>query len=80
MIQVHRRIEMIRNLLLKLMALVFVFGVTMAPAMADSDKHDRDDHKSSKYDKKKNHDGDDEDYDNDDEQDHEDHNKHPEKY
>ncbi|NOR73508.1 MAG: hypothetical protein GQ467_06535, partial [Mariprofundaceae bacterium] len=56
---------MIRNLLLKLMALVFVFGVSMTPAMADSDKHDRDDHKSSKYEKrdydKKKHDRDDDD-------------------
>jgi len=59
--------------------LAFVFGVTMAPAMADSDKHDRDDHKSSKYDKKKHHDDDDDD-DDDVEKEHEDHNKHPEKY
>jgi len=43
---------MIRNLLLKLMALVFVFGVTAAPAMADSDKRDRDDYKPYKHDKK----------------------------
>ncbi len=72
---------MIRNLLLKLMALVFVFGVSMTPAMADSDKHDRDDHKSSKYDKKK-YDSDDDDKDDDDkgDVDHDDHNKHPEKY
>ena len=81
---------MIRNLLLKLMALAFVFGVTMTPAMADSDKRDsapkppkhfKSDHDKKDHDKK-NHDKKIYKYtdDKDDDEDHEDHNRHPENY
>jgi hypothetical protein len=75
---------MIRNLLLKLMALAFVLGVTMTPAMADSYKHDRD-HKVSKHDKKDKYKtrslSDEEEKElKKREKEHEDHNKNPEKY
>ena len=48
---------MIRNLILKLMALVFVMGVTITPAMAGSHElEDDSDYKASKHDKKDRHD------------------------
>ena len=57
---------MIRNLILKFMALVFVMGVTMTPAMAASHEHDSD-HKASKHDNKDKHDKKDKSDDSDDE-------------
>ncbi|HKI59732.1 MAG TPA: hypothetical protein VKA23_01745 [Mariprofundaceae bacterium] len=45
---------MLRKLILKLMALAFVMGVTMTPAMAGSHEHDSD-HKAFKYEKKEKH-------------------------
>ncbi|MDT8376532.1 MAG: hypothetical protein RQ867_07300 [Mariprofundaceae bacterium] len=75
---------MIRNLIIKLMALAFVSGVAMTPAMADSRKHDSN-YKASKHDKKdkyKTRSLSDEEKEKLEKRrkEHEDHNRHPEKY
>ncbi len=74
---------MIRNLMIKMMAILFLTGFSVTPVMADSDKHDRD-HRYSKHD---GHDKDKKKYTREDERKvearekkHEDHNKNPDRY